>query len=155
MASTLKMYEQVDRTGDNFTYSWIVDGLKGTAGNKKAMTANGWKWLAGKPGSFVTNNEDVAKELLAKSDIVATSNGTHAVHSAPGKLAKVPVMIYATNKARTAEDAAQEFCREYFTNNVREIESWNGSYFSLVYGISTYQVRGSGVAYEIWRIPAA
>ena len=73
----VRFFEQADRTGDNVTYSWIIDAPK-----RAARHLPGWKWVHGRPGSFVTNDQRLAAETSARLCYNFVSNGTHAVCNA-------------------------------------------------------------------------
>lgn len=80
----LRMYEQVDRTGDNLTYSWIFDAPYRRW--KKVMDKlPAWKWVrgAGCPGSFVTTEKKAALEMSSTNFVDIRSNGSHDSHKAP------------------------------------------------------------------------
>ncbi len=74
----VRFFEQADRTGDKITYSWIIDAPK-----RAARHLPGWKWVHGRPGSFVTNDQRLAAETAARHGLTPQSNGTHDVHNAP------------------------------------------------------------------------
>jgi len=73
----VRFFEQADRTGSNVIYSWIIDAPK-----RAARHLPGWKWVHGRPGSFVTNDQRLAAETAARLGLTPQSNGTHAVHNA-------------------------------------------------------------------------
>ncbi len=74
----MKIYEQVDKTGDLFSYSWIFD-----APYKMRKELHEWTWIRGRPGSFVTNNYALAQTTAGMYKLKIDSNGTHAVHNMP------------------------------------------------------------------------
>lgn len=77
MRTTIRLYEQADRTGDNITYSWILD-----AGKQFAKCLVDWKWVRGKPGCFVTNDKKLAQDTARLFELDVISNGSHEVHHA-------------------------------------------------------------------------
>jgi len=80
---TMRICEQVDKTGEKLTYSWLLDGAYVYRKHLKA-----WKWVPGLrcAGCFVTNDENLAKETANKFKLNVISNGTHNCHNAPSKL---------------------------------------------------------------------
>ena len=83
----ITLYEQVDRTGDLYRYSWILDGVSGRRGHERTrLEQAGWKWIKGRrAGVYVTDDYALAKQTLPHvfghvANII--SNGTHAVLNA-------------------------------------------------------------------------
>lgn len=78
----IRLIEQADRTGDLFCYTWILDGVSGRRGRIRThLVANGWKWIPGSPGCYVTNDYALAKQTLPHVFGLASaivSNGSHA-----------------------------------------------------------------------------
>ena len=78
----MKIWEQVDSTGDKLQYCWMLS--RGYA-TRAEMIRWGWKWIAGKPrGLFVTNDPAAmnrARDVLRLD--APDSNGTHARIGAP------------------------------------------------------------------------
>jgi len=80
---TVRFFEQADRTGDNITYSWILDVDKRTIEGLFVKNLPAWKWVSGKPGCFVTNDKILAEKTAITLGLTPQSNGSHAVHNAP------------------------------------------------------------------------
>lgn len=59
----MKIYEQVDRTGDILRYTWILSG---------------WKWLKGYgcKGCYVTSTKEEAEKIMRIYNLVMGSNST-------------------------------------------------------------------------------
>ena len=78
----MKIWEQVDSTGDKLRYSWMLN--RGYA-TRAEMIRWGWKWIAGRPrGLFVTNDPAAmnrARDVLRLD--APESNGTHDRIGAP------------------------------------------------------------------------
>jgi hypothetical protein len=74
----MKLYEQADKTGDNVTYSWLLE-----APYKMRKELDAWKWIkgVGGRGCFVTRNL-LAVLLTSRKYKLGkpVSNGTHDVH---------------------------------------------------------------------------
>lgn len=85
----LHMYEQVDRTGDLFTYRWIFDAPFKL---RSKLEPHGWKWLRG-GRSYVCNDYALAAQTAGRYGLRIESNGTHAVHGVP--LYRTPADDYA------------------------------------------------------------
>jgi hypothetical protein len=80
----MRIQEQVDRTGDNLTYSWLLEAPY-TMRNK----LSGWKWLKGHgcKGCYVTNDKELAIHTAGQYKCRIISNGTHQRSGAPMLLA--------------------------------------------------------------------
>ena len=78
----MKIWEQVDSTGDKLRYCWMLS--RGYA-TRAEMIRWGWKWIAGKPrGLFVTSDPAAmnrARDVLRLD--APESNGTHDRIGAP------------------------------------------------------------------------
>ena len=70
----MKIYEQADSGTNGPIYSWILDARYRC---RKAL--DGWKWVSGRPGCFVTNNRNLAQAAAQRFGLAVESNGTHAV----------------------------------------------------------------------------
>ncbi len=79
------MWEQVDKTGERLTYSWMWEA---PYNYKYKAEQEGWKWVRGKPrGCYVTNSKEVAERTRLFYGCKIRSNGTHEVHKALAVLA--------------------------------------------------------------------
>jgi len=78
----MKIWEQVDSTGDKIRYCWMLN--RGYA-TRAEMIRWGWGWIAGRPrGLFVTNDPAAmnrARDVLRLD--APESNGTHDRIGAP------------------------------------------------------------------------
>lgn len=72
------MYEQADTGKDGFIYSWILE-----APYKARKQLDGWKWVRGKPGCYVTNSNQLANATADRLHLKIVSNGTHKAINAP------------------------------------------------------------------------
>lgn len=99
----MRLLEQADRTGDEFTYSWLLDGLSGRAG-----LPTQWKWVRGRPGCWVTNDWHAALSLARNAGLEILSNGTHEVHGAPGKLVSVIPSDFPVKVLQPGEPASDK-----------------------------------------------
>jgi len=79
----IRFFEQADRTGENITYSWILDVDKRTIYGLFVKQLPAWKWVSGRPGCFVTNDKTIAEKTAVTLGLIIQSNGSHAVHNAP------------------------------------------------------------------------
>lgn len=83
----IRLYEQVDKTGELFTYSWILDGVSGRAGSvRRSLVGMGWKFVRGYGcrGCYVTKDYATAKQTCPSIFGVVVpieSNGTHKTHN--------------------------------------------------------------------------
>jgi hypothetical protein len=71
MRTTMRLYEQADRTGNHITYSWILD-----AGKQYAKCLGDWRWVRGKPGCFVTSDKQLAQDTARQFNLAVMSNGS-------------------------------------------------------------------------------
>jgi hypothetical protein len=158
MAKIMQMLEQVDVTaGKPHIYSWLLCGVPGSAGKaRRRLEDDGWHWVRGPEGGcYCTNDGETARAAALRLGLSIVSNGTHAVHGVGGFLVCVPVMMWTdANLSHTGRDAAATFARDYFTNNEREIESFDTftGRFSLVHGNCVYQIKLSQTGYQVWKV---
>lgn len=77
--------EQVDVSGENVHYSWM---LTAPYHLRSLYERHGWKWIPGHRcrGCFVTNDLEAAQFMADAHGLQVRSNGTHAIHGLPLKL---------------------------------------------------------------------
>ena len=78
---SVKIYEQADPSTTALcgaVYSWLLCGVKRRTHLSGLLLSSGWKWTAGRPGCWVTNDPEAA--AAASDGLVAdvVTNGSHA-----------------------------------------------------------------------------
>lgn len=85
----MRIFEQADTSTTapcGAIYSWILDGIKHNSAYGRRLKHRGWKWVSGRPGSFVTNDAVAAADQAAAACCDIKTNGSHAAIGAPALL---------------------------------------------------------------------